>query len=185
VVIPEQTHSNLVETVDTRIGPDLRCDGLLTQVPSMMIGVSVADCIPLLAVNMVDRVLGVAHCGWRGMASGIIENFCASIKRRTRQPEKTYFLIGASIGSCCYEVGEDMLARFAPHEVSRFSASRGGKTFFDLKSLAAWRLLKQGIPRRQISVDNTCTSCQKYILCSYRASGDGCGRMLAFVMRKE
>jgi copper oxidase (laccase) domain-containing protein len=111
-----------------------------------------------------------------------VEEFSGCLGRLAEADDQTRYLIGASIGQCCYEVGRDLLERFSADEVQANSVTRGGKVFFDLKSLVASRLTALGVNPRQISIDKTCTSCQKYILSSFRASGAQSGRMLAVVM---
>jgi YfiH family protein len=147
-----------------------------------MIGIAVADCIPLFAISPGGHVAGIAHCGWRGIAAGIVEEFFACLDGLAHGDDQARYLIGASIGQCCYEVGRDLLERFSAEEVQASSVTRGGKVFFDLKSVVASRLTALGVKSRQISIDKTCTSCQKYKLSSFRASGTDSGRMLAVVM---
>jgi YfiH family protein len=151
-----------------------------------MIGVNTADCIPLVAVNGAARVVGVAHCGWRGIAAGIVRSFLREMDAAAGEEGlgETRFLIGPSVGPCCYEVGEDLLSSFGGGEVTECSASGGGGTVFDLKRLVRSRLAQDGIDQGSIITDNTCTSCEGETLCSYRADGEACGRMYTYLMIK-
>jgi hypothetical protein len=186
VLVPHQVHGSEVREVgpDT-VAEDLVCDALLTRAPGIAIGVAVADCIPLYAINAGDRVIGVAHCGWRGLACGMVENFVGEMNSRSRRASATLYLAGPSIGPCCYEVGDDLVSAFPEGEALRCSASREGRTYFDLRAVLSGRLRACGVAPGLISIDNTCTSCKKSILSSFRASGTGCGRMLAFAMLTE
>jgi YfiH family protein len=150
-----------------------------------MLGITVADCIPLFAVNPEHGVVGLAHCGWRGVASGIVEGFVTHLKDLAAAIEPAHFMLGASVGSCCYEVKHDLLARFSQSEVQRCAEIREGRTFFDLRSVVVSRLVALGVRPDKISVDMTCTSCKNDVLSSYRASGTECGRMLAVVMLND
>lgn len=184
IVIPVQTHGRTVRSIppdssDDSGGP---CDGLVTTAADTMIGITVADCVPLFAVNPGNHVAGLAHCGWRGIAAGIVEAFHTRLKIAATCTQGTRYVIGASIGQCCYEVGGDLLERFPAQEVRGNAVSREGKVFFDLKAVVASRLMGMGVGPGQISIDKTCTACQKYILSSFRASGTESGRMLAIVM---
>jgi YfiH family protein len=186
LIIPVQKHTSLVRQVgwadcDGRV---ITCDGLVTHETGVMIAISVADCIPLFAVENDSGTIGVAHCGWRGIAAGVVEEFTACLRALADRPGDVVYLIGASIGTCCYAVRSDFLAHFSDEEVESFSTTTGHRTCFDLKSLLASRLIKSGVGVGQISIDNTCTSCNKYLLSSYRADGSKCGRMLAFLMVK-
>ena len=183
LVVPDQIHSNRVMRVRASDGAATpQCDALITDQVGIAIGVTVADCIPVFALNTEDGVVGVAHSGWKGMASGLLEEFVAALLRTSCHPSSTRYLIGASIGECCYEVGEDLLTAFGEDEVRSFARHSGGKTYFDLKSAAGARLVKMGVSPAMVAIDGTCTACRRDTLCSYRADGKGCGHMLAYIM---
>jgi YfiH family protein len=185
VAIPHQVHSASVIDADKVRGCEFSGDGVVTATPLTAVGISVSDCVPLFAVDIDVGVVGLAHCGWRGIATGVIEQFLGVLESKAADPKRTTFLVGAAIGPCCYEVGSDLLARFEPGEVRKYSRVTQRGVFFDLKSVVASRLVAAGATRGKISIDNTCTSCQKYLLSSYRADGRDCGRMLAFLMLTE
>jgi copper oxidase (laccase) domain-containing protein len=149
-----------------------------------MIGVNTADCVPLVAVCESARVAGVAHCGWRGISAGIIESFLRGLAEAVgeRGLGGMRFVIGPSVGPCCYEVGDDFLRTFSEPEVAECGGARGGRSVFDLRRLVGRRLAHGGIDRAAVFADNTCTSCESDVLCSYRAGGKACGRMYTFVM---
>ncbi|MFZ1946224.1 MAG: polyphenol oxidase family protein [bacterium] len=179
--LPIQIHGKrIVALGGAGAGEIGEADGLVTSRRGEAIAVSVADCLPLLAFDAERAVAGVAHCGWRGVAAGVVEEFVESM-RNLGAGGGTGFVIGAGIGVCCYEVGADLLKEFAPGEVARFAAVTAGRTKFDLKLAAAGRLIDCGVPPGCISIDKTCTSCNKELLSSYRADGAACGRMIAFV----
>ncbi len=182
IAVPHQTHSARVIDVDAAWNGEPDGDGVVTATPLTAIGISVSDCVPLFAVDMERGVVGLAHCGWRGVAGGMVEELLGALARGGSDPARTSFLIGAAIGSCCYEVGEDLLACFTADEVRKFSRSTERSVFFDLKAVVASRLVAGGARPGKISIDNTCTSCKRYLLSSYRADGRDCGRMLAFLM---
>jgi YfiH family protein len=161
-------------------GPDREADGLVSDLRGTAVAVSVADCLPLLAFDQEPAVVGVAHCGWRGVAGGIAESLVESL-RGLGFGRGGRFLVGAGIGVCCYEVREDLLKEFASGEVERFAVASGSGTRFDLKRAVAGRLEACGVSPGSISIDATCTSCNKDLLSSYRADGAACGRMVAFI----
>ena len=192
IVIPAQVHGSRVIQVNSG-GEAVEaptCDGLVTANGGVMIGVNTADCVPLLAVGDGARVVGAAHCGWRGIAAGVVESFLKEVRAAVGvgSPEGSggirdvRFVIGASVGPCCYEVGDDFLSAFSGREVEECAETRGGKTVFDLRRLVRLRLLDEGIDRAAVFTDNTCTSCAGDSLCSYRAGGNTCGRMYTFAM---
>ena len=184
VVIPRQVHGRDIKTVraagSDAIASNFACDGLITDEPKAALGVSVADCIPLFAAGP-GGAIGVAHCGWRGIAAGIVEEFVRALASMKAKSDGATYVIGAGIGRCCYEVREDLLREFPLHEAVRFSERRGQSIFFDLKQVVAARLMALGVEPAKISIDKTCTACQKYSLSSFRREGAKCGRMLAFL----
>jgi polyphenol oxidase len=78
-----------------------------------------ADCMPVLLVDPVRRVVAAAHAGWRGMAAGIVLNTVIEMQRRyASRPQDLEALLGPSIRVESYEVGEEVAARFAPAAVA-------------------------------------------------------------------
>jgi YfiH family protein len=183
ILMLRQVHSDVVIDADgfaVRYAPV--GDALVSASPLTALAISVSDCVPLFAVDADRRVIGLAHCGWKGIAKGMVEGFVGALVDKGAGMAETVFLIGASIGPCCYEVREDLLARFPAAEVRKHSRSAGRSVVFDLKAVVVSRLTALGALPERIWVDKTCTSCNKYVLCSYRADGRDCGRMLAFLM---
>jgi YfiH family protein len=197
LVVPLQVHGTRILTLRANEGrpPRSACaepecaepecaeaDGVVTDCEGLLVGVSVADCLPLVAFDLADGVIAVAHCGWRGIAAGIVEELGLAIDRLAGEGAaraRTRYLVGASVGACCYEVRDDLLGRFTPDEVRRFTATRDHKTFFDLKQVVASRLEARAVRPGDILIDKTCTACNKSQLSSYRREGASCGRMLA------
>jgi YfiH family protein len=181
LAIPQQVHGARICVVAGAPRRDPVADGLVTGLPGVAIAISVADCLPLLAYNRRSAVIGVAHCGWRSIAAGIVEEFVGALAGPSRGGPNARFVIGAGIGSCCYEVRGDLLREFAPEEVQRFSTVEDGATRLDLKAIVAHRLAGCGVPSSEVIIDATCTSCNKETLSSYRADRSNCGRMVAFM----
>jgi YfiH family protein len=182
IVIPHQVHSSRVIDADAA-GPGVPvADALVTGAPSTAIAVSVSDCVPLFAVDFEHGVIGLAHCGWKGTAGGVVEEFLRGLIAKEADPKATTFVVGAAIGSCCYRVHDDLLECFDSREAAKYSRPAGGGMFFDLKGVVASRLISAGAARAKVSIDDTCTSCRSDILASYRKEGKACGRMLAFLM---
>jgi len=180
LVVPKQVHGSKVIIVSQNLPGDPVCDGLVSVEPGVGLGVTVADCIPLLAFNSGRGVVGIAHCGWRGIAAGIVEELTEKLRNLGCHLDETVFFTGPAIGKCCYEIGEDLLDVFSD-EVTDFCERRGDRLYLDLKALVPHRLVIEGADPNKISIDKTCTSCQKLVLTSFRASGSTCGRMLAIV----
>ena len=114
-------------------GADLdRVDGHTTTTQELGLLVLAADCLPLALVGK-GRV-AMLHCGWRGLAAGIVERALALFEEPPRAA------IGPGIGPCCYEVGKEVLAAFA--DVDGVAAGR----MLDLKAVARRKLEEGGSP---------------------------------------
>src|SRR5512140_1951586 len=90
-----------------------RADAATTDDPSTAVAVQVADCVPLLFADRVGGAVAAVHAGWRGNADGIagrvVRTMCAVFGTR---PADLVVAVGPSIGSCCYQVGPDVLDVF-------------------------------------------------------------------------
>jgi len=128
-----------------------RVDGIVTRVPGLAIGVSTADCGPVLLADARAHVVGAAHAGWRGALAGIIEATVAAMERLGAERARIRAALGPMIRQPSYEVGPDLLARFrtADPDNARFfaPARRAGHAMFDLAGYITARLDQAGIDR--------------------------------------
>jgi len=126
-----------------------QADGIVTQVPGLAVGVSTADCGPVLLADPAARVVGAAHAGWRGAFSGIVEATVAAMERLGAERARIAAAIGPMIRQPSYEVGPELLARFhaADPDNERFfaPAPRPEHAMFDLAGYVAARLARAGI----------------------------------------
>jgi polyphenol oxidase len=144
-----------------------KVDGHATGVAGLGLMVLVADCLPV-ALASTGRV-AMLHCGWRGLAGGILERAIASFD------EPPAAAVGPGIGRCCYEVGEEVLRAFADLE-----GVADGR-MLDLRAVADARLRAAGVER----VDHVelCTSCRADLFFSHRRDGGVTGRQAGIVER--
>ncbi|HEX8742537.1 MAG TPA: polyphenol oxidase family protein [Thermoleophilaceae bacterium] len=143
-------------------------DGHVTQRTDLGLLVLVADCLPL-ALAAPGRI-AMIHCGWRGLAGGIVEEALATFA--TEPPAAA---LGPCIGRCCYEVGDEVLAAFAPYE----GAATG--RMLSLRAVAEAKLRAGGVER--IEHVEVCTSCNPDLLFSHRRDGGVTGRQCGVVVR--
>ena len=144
-----------------------RVDGHLTTEPGLALLVLVADCLPV-ALAGTGRV-GMLHCGWRGLADGIVDK---AVARFEAPPAAA---IGPGIGRCCYEVGPEVLERFEDLE-----GVADGRNL-DLRAVANRRLREAGVDRIE-HVDH-CTSCRPDLYFSHRRDNGLTGRQAGLVVR--
>jgi polyphenol oxidase len=128
-----------------------KADAIVTRVPGLGIGVSTADCGPVLFADPQARVIGAAHAGWRGALTGVLDATIAAMEQLGAARARITAALGPTIRQPSYEVGPELVARFrtADAENERFfvPASRPEHAMFDLPGYIAMRLARAGIAR--------------------------------------
>jgi YfiH family protein len=159
-----QIHSPDVVTVERPWSAQERprADAIVTRTPGLAIGVTTADCGPVLLADRRAGVIGAAHAGWRGAATGVLEATIAAMERcgadRARQAN--------------YEVGPEFVARFTAEDATngRFfqPSPRPQHALFDLPGYIAARLARAGVAR--VEDVGHCTYADPTRFFSYRRS---------------
>jgi YfiH family protein len=147
--------------------------------------VQVADCLPVLFATPGGRVVGAAHAGWRGLASGVLEaTVTALCELAACEPQALRAWLGPCIGPRQFEVGEDVRAAFASAPPEAFAQGvRPGKFWADLPALARWRLGAAGLSPAQLAGGEWCTVENPSRFFSFRRDGVT-GRMAAAIWRR-
>jgi YfiH family protein len=126
-----------------------RADGIVTRVAGLAIGISTADCGPLLFADRQARVIGAAHACWRGAFTGVIEATVAAMETLGADRARIVAALGPTISQPNYEVGPELVARFAAANANadRFFAPspHAGHAMFDLTGYIADRIRRAGI----------------------------------------
>jgi YfiH family protein len=169
---PHQIHSPHVVVAEAPWTPEARprADAIVTCARALAIGVTTADCGPILLADPQARVIGAAHAGWRGALGGVIEATVDAMERLGAERRQIRAAIGPMIGQPNYEVGPDLITRFGAEDPagSRFfaPASRDGHALFDLGGYVAARLRRAGVT--QIEDLGLCTYADPVRFFSYR-----------------
>jgi YfiH family protein len=169
-----QIHSPEVVTVERTWTPDARprADALVTRVPGIAVGVSTADCGPILFADASARVIGAAHAGWRGAFMGVIEATIAAMEKLGADRANIAAAAGPMIRQANYEVGPEFLERFradsAANERYFTPSAKDGHAMFDLAGYIKARLAGAGITR--IEDLGRCTYADPATFYSYRRS---------------
>ncbi len=142
-----QIHSATVHTVknDWDFGTRREGDGLVTDLPGIILGILTADCAPVLFADTQARVIGAAHAGWKGALAGVLGNTIATMEKLGARPERIAAAIGPAISQANYEVGEDLRVRFGTEADRFFKAGRAGHLHFDLPGYVSHRLRQAGV----------------------------------------
>jgi YfiH family protein len=175
----------LVFEGDTRIlTHPLPYDAVITNKKRVALGISTADCLPILMIDKSKKVIAAVHAGWRGLWRGIIEKTVGEmIKAFESSPADIVAGIGPGIGPCCYEVGTDVVSLLQDSyvEAHQVIQKREGRQYLDLSRTAQLELSAVGIPPENIETIPLCTSCREDLFFSYRRDGQT-GRQLSFIM---
>jgi len=112
LVTVQQTHGSDILAIDAPNDDyshflELEADAIITNQPGVMIGVTVADCVPVLLFDPVKGVIGAVHAGWQGCAAQITRQAVQGMEQLFgSRPQDIQAAIGPCIGPCCYEVDQ-------------------------------------------------------------------------------
>jgi YfiH family protein len=199
----KQVHSNIVRVVKKENGALegrlqtqegkalLEGDGLISDVPGVLLGVGTADCVPVLVVDVAKRVVAAFHAGWRGTVARIVERGIAMMQQEYgSQAGDMVAAVGPSIGPCCYTVGEEVCSEFGRqfgYAKELFVRTAGaGELRLNLWEANRRQLLDAGVPEARITMMGECTACTRNLsgamrYFSHRAQHGIAGRMLNVV----
>lgn len=167
----KQVHGTRVITVDAPIADVEEADGVATASRDVVALVLTADCLPVALAT--PAAVAMVHAGWRGLADGVLEEGVDAL--RALDPDgEIHAAIGPAAGVCCYEVGDEVAARFPDQP-------RRGDRHIDLKAIATARLAVAGV--EHVRDVGRCTICEPDVFFSHRASGPVTGRQGGLVWR--
>jgi polyphenol oxidase len=216
LVLLRQIHSDLIHRIDglpadqvtkAPMAGEWVGDGLVTNIPGVIVAVQAADCLPIILADRKRRAVGVFHAGWRGTVQRIVEKGVGEMRKCFgSDPRHLVAAIGPGVQGCCYEVGDEVRTRFDAQfayaetlfrEVKEsdpvrekypllFLTARAPghselpvKLFLDLVEANRRQLLDAGVPAMNIDTTALCTACHTDLLFSFRAEEGVTGRMMA------
>ena len=195
MVLSDQTHTTNVRVIieeDRGKGilkpQDYRdVDGMITNVPGLVLVTSYADCVPLYFVDPVRKAIGLSHSGWKGTVGHIGQKTVWKMHEvYGSEPKDIVAAIGPSICQSCYEVSEDVAeafkTNFAENEAEDILLDKGnGKYQLDLWKANWYVLTDAGILPEHLSVTDLCTACHPNLLWSHRKTNGQRGGLSAFL----
>jgi YfiH family protein len=176
-----QVHGDNVICTDTpRPGesPHQKADAILTNRKNIALLMLFADCVPILLYDPVNKVVGIAHAGWKGTVLEVGGKTIAQMtKCYSSDPENILAVIGPSIGPDHYSVGSEVIYEvqkaFGP-AASQFLEQSNGAVKFNLWECNRWILNKAGV--QSIEISHICTACHTEDWFSHRAEHGKTGR---------
>ena len=195
MVLSDQTHTTNVRVITEEdrgkgiLKPqDYRdVDGMITNVPGLVLVTSYADCVPLYFVDPVRKAIGLSHSGWKGTVGHIGQKAVWKMHGvYGSEPKDIVAAIGPSICQSCYEVSEDVAeafrANFTEEEAEAILLDKGnGKYQLDLWKANWYVLTDAGILPEHLSVTDLCTACHPNLLWSHRKTNGQRGGLSAFL----
>jgi polyphenol oxidase len=150
-VVGEQDRGRGAFTQDDAIDDT---DALVTSTPGLVLGVLVADCVPLVLVDPRRRLLACVHAGWRGTVTGVTRAAMQELGRLGSDPADVVACIGPAIRPSRYQVGADVMeaasAAFGSQSGEVITAAGPGTWYFDLWQANILHLLREGVTRSNI-----------------------------------
>jgi polyphenol oxidase len=126
-----------------------RADAMVTRTENLAIGVTAADCGPILLVDPNARVIGAAHAGWKGALTGIVESTVEAMEKLGADRAGIVAAIGPLIRQHSYEVGSEFVERFIEADAENapffIPSDRKGHAMFDLAGFIRMRLENAGV----------------------------------------
>jgi YfiH family protein len=175
----KQVHGDGIRIVDSPGGSEGH-DALVTDVPRILLAVSIADCTPVLICDPVKRVIAAVHAGWKGTVAGL----AAKTLMKMQECYGTNFadcrvFIGACIDECSFEVGNEVAVQF-DDPFKRYDTDRR-KYMIDLKKANAHQCLELGVPASRIEISPFSTFIHHEHFFSHRYDKGVTGRGLCVI----
>jgi YfiH family protein len=182
---PEQTaalHQIHTSEVVPVVNPGHHGDGdaLITSQPGVWLEIRTADCVPLLIADPRQRVIAAVHAGWRGTAMAIAKATVQALEREFNcRPADLEVVIGPCIASCCFEVGDEVVAHFPGH-ITHSSP----RPHVNLVTANREQLGVAGVQPDRIDSLDLCTACNPNLFHSFRRD-QGTGRMVSAIQLRN
>ena len=196
IVMPHQVHGTEVKRIDesyfSLTANDRKAavegvDALITNTPGTLIGVSTADCIPLIFIDKTHHAIGVAHAGWRGTVARIAQKTIAAMSQAyNTNAAELHAIIGPGISQGAFEVGDEVYEAFAQARFDmKVIAQRMGsnhKWHIDLWAANRLQMTEAGLSDAAIHCAQLCTWTHADRLFSARRLGIQSGRLFTAAM---
>jgi YfiH family protein len=173
-----QDHVLILKESEGHPPSDLDYDAMITDSPNQFLGIKTADCLPILVIDRVKKVIAAIHAGRQGTVLTITPKVLQTMERVFGCARKDLLIaLGPSIGVCCYEIDERVFQpELEPHSIPKGN----GKWMMDLPRMNMVQIREEGIKEDQIFWIDLCTACNTDLFFSHRKEGRT-GRQLSFI----
>jgi len=169
VMRPRQGHTNHAVYVNAASRYIVEADGVVTDQPDIILGITTADCMPVLLCDCRHGIIGAAHAGWRGALSGVVENTIKIMQEKGAKIEDIAVAAGPCLQKAAFEVRDDMRSLFIEQDKANsqfFEPLGDGRYLCDLEAYMWYRLNNIGIENISFSGIDTYSNPELYF--SYR-----------------
>ena len=153
-------------------GDTIYCDAIISNAPGVLAGVKTADCVPILIGDPETGSFAAVHAGWRGTLAEVATKALGRMADEYKaRPGDVRVAIGPAAGSCCYEVGSDVINQFRdrfPGQDKLFTETREDHACIDLLQANQLQLVSAGVDPDRINIAPLCTMCRTDLFFSYR-----------------
>lgn len=196
IVLPHQTHGIVCKTITNdffALSNDERrvflegVDALVTSLPHVCIGVTTADCVPVLLFDQKRKVTAAIHAGWRGTAAHIVRSTIEKLKSCFKcRPADIVAVIGPSISLSAFEVGQETYDKFSDngYDMSLVAEKKSDKWHIDLWQANKMELQESGVADDNIIISGICTYSNYRKFFSARRLSVNCGRIYNGIVMK-
>lgn len=191
--VPRQTHTSNVRCIDKAFlsltrqeQTDLlqEIDALITDEPRQCIGISTADCVPVLIHDKVHQAVAAIHAGWRGTVKRISQNALSMMHEKYGTiASDCVAVVGPSISQQAFEVGNEVRIAFedAGFPTSIIDSTTWTKPHIDLWAANVYLLEEAGVKLSNIQIANVCTYVHSDVFFSARKLGINSGRIYSAI----
>lgn len=182
VYLPMQKHTDIIQLISGDLSLKV-ADAVITADKGLLIGIKVADCVPILISDSKKSVVGAVHAGWRSTAFCILKKTIHFMFQYFKSnPSDIKIALGPCIRWSCYCVGYEVKKAICKATgEGDYYFQRDGKYFIDLPTANVYQAISMGIPGKNIWISNECTYCNPKEFYSYRYDKSLKGKQGGFI----
>lgn len=164
-------------------------DAMVTHLKNVALTILCADCQAVYLYDPERQVISIAHAGWRGTVARVAARCLQEMSRVYGcRPQDCQAALSPAVGSCCYEVGDNVYAAAKeafPCLWQGLLAEKedGGRWYFNISQANSLVLQDAGVRKENIFISELCTVCCQDLFFSHRGSKGVTGRMAAVLIQ--
>ena len=183
LILPNQTHSNIVFDVEKMNEKNIFADALVSSRNDLLLGMLTADCAPIIVIGV--NMYGIIHAGWRGVLNNIIEKTIDKFISNGEKMKDLRIFVGPHLKKNSFEVKDDFIEEFNSkfQNFEKFLKISENKKFFDFSKIIESKILNYGVKNLSVSKIDTFANPDNYFSHRYCSVNKikNCGRQISLV----